>query len=45
MFILGCIGNLCHFAVVDACYIFWGGFVFKPSFYLKFEYASFPIGR
>ena len=25
MFILGCIGDLCHLPVVGPWYIFWGG--------------------
>ena len=51
MFIQGCIGDLCHLAVVECCYIFWGGWVVcsvglacEKYLSVKSEYISFPTG-
>ena len=45
MFIWGCIGDLCHLAVVDPCHIFWGVVCSARNVCLQFESVSFPIGN
>ena len=40
MFIKGCIGDLCHLAVVDPCYIFQGGLCALPEVFGRLIYMS-----